>query len=115
MLRGALPISVSKLLLALWKGSEGESGQPGSRGAGLRMVTFPLVCLLGMEKKVALFPKCVAARFPMSVSTVKITCKVKHRKKSITLPISSFSHGFIFGDAACCHLLLDCVDFNGVN
>lgn len=77
---------MSKLLPALWKGSEGESGQPGSREADLKMVAFPLVCLLPMEEKVALFPKCAAAYFPVLVSTVKITCKFKHQKTTLLYP-----------------------------
>ena len=94
---GALPVAASKLHPALRKGSEGESGQPRSRGAGLKTITFPLVCLLGMEEKGILFPKCAtAACFPVSRSTVKITCAFKRLKQSITLYFSSFSLMVLF-------------------
>lgn len=47
----AFTIAASKLCPALLQGNEGESGQPRSREAGLKIVTFLLVCLLGMEEK----------------------------------------------------------------
>lgn len=97
MLRGALPVAASKLRPALRKGSEGQSGQPRSRGAGLKMVTFPLVCLLAAEEKGVRFLKCAcAACFPMSRSTVEITCTFKRLKQSITSHFSSFSLMVLF-------------------
>lgn len=75
---GALPVAVSKLRPALRMGTKGGSGQMRSRGAGLKALTLPLVCQLGLEEKGVWLPKCAAAAcFPMSRSTVKITCTFK--------------------------------------
>lgn len=88
---GALPVAVGKLHPALWTDSKGESGQPRSRGAGLKAITSPLVCQLGLEEKGVWLPKCAAAAcFPTSRNTVKITCTFECLEQSITSHFSSF-------------------------
>lgn len=57
---------------------------------------------------------CCCCCFSVSRSSVKITCIFNLLKQSITLHLF-LSDGFIFGDAAGCHLLLDCLDFSEAN